>query len=276
MRTPSWVAWSVVTAAVLLSAPSARAGLVTLHSGNGSIGGNDSQIRMLVGPGNGPFTAAFTGADFTSADTGPLAFIIPRNTSGWIASLSTNSAAQWIGTNANAEGYGPSGGGHSALYAIDFVLLSTFTTATLAFDGSADNTIGTVGGTPNQGIYINGTAISGSSSSTGDQNGGELKLTRNDIGPLLHLGTNTLYVYNANTTEGADTYATYGNPAGLLFSATITTNETAAAVPEPSSLAMVMGGAFCLIGYAWRPWKGKLFTAAAPVPGPGQDGVQVL
>ncbi len=264
----------MLTAAVFfLSAPSVRADLVILHSGNGPLGGNDGQVHMLVGPGNGPFTSAFAASDFTSADTGPNAFIIPRNTSGWIANLSTDSAAQWIGTNANAEGGGPSGGGHSALYAIDFVLINPFTTANLAFNGSADNTIGTVGGDPNQGVYLNGTAISGSSSSTGNQIGYEFPLSRSDIGLLLHQGTNTLYIYNANAAEGADTYAAYGNPAGLLFSATITTNGIAA-VPEPSSLTLVTVGAFGLIGYGWRRWKGRKLTAAAPSLGTSESAVQ--
>lgn len=51
-------------------------------------------------------------------------------------------------------------------------------------------------------------------------------LSRSDIGSLLHVGTNTLYL---NTSD-------YGGPAGFLFRATITTDDVVA--PEPGTFGL--------------------------------------
>jgi len=217
---------------LVLSLASASFGeIMTLRSGNGIVGGTDSLVNMLVGPADSAFASAFTPANFTSARTGSDAFIISPHPA-WITGLSGDAVAKWIGTSATAASEGS-----SALYAIDFVLSVPFSSATLDLHYSVDNQLG---GGPNQGVFLNGTAISGSS--TGGNFSSEFVLTRSDIGPLLTLGTNTLYI---NETD-------LGGPAGLLFRATISTTESTGAVPEPSSLLVFGCGAMSLVLHACR------------------------
>jgi PEP-CTERM motif len=218
--------WAV--AIVLSWACSARGEIITLRSGNGTVGSNDSLVNMLVGPADSAFASAFTAANFTSAQTGPDAFIISPN-GAWISGLISDSQSKWIGTSAGAASEGS-----TALYAISFVLSAPFSSATLDLHYAVDNVLG---GGPNQGVFLNGTAISGNS--TGGTFTSEFTLARNDIGPLLSLGTNTLYI---NATD-------QGGPAGLLFRATITTES---AIPEPSSFTLVGLGVAGLIMHVWR------------------------
>src|SRR4051812_8161695 len=103
----------------------ARAETVILRSGNGSIGSNDSLVNMLVGPADSEFSTAFTAANFTSARTGPDAFIIAPNGS-WISALAGDPTSKWIATNA-----GGANEGATALYAISFALAAPFSSATL-------------------------------------------------------------------------------------------------------------------------------------------------
>lgn len=202
----------------------ARGETVVVRSGNGSIGGTDTSINMLVGPADAAFSAAFTPADFAAARTGADAFIINRNPA-WLASLPSDASAQWIATNANGAGEGA-----TALYAIDFILIEPFGDATLDLRFAVDNLLG---GGPNQGVFLNGTPISGVT--TGGGFSGEFSHVRSDIAPLLTLGANTLYI---NSTDA-------GGPGGLLFSATITTT---AIIPEPGCILL---GA-CSIGLILR------------------------
>jgi hypothetical protein len=191
-----------------------RAETVVLRSGNGSIGGNDTLISMLTGPADTNFSTAFTPADFSAADSGPAAFII-ANHPAWIATLPSDAQALWISTAAT----GTVEGG-TALYAIDFTLANAASSATLDLRLAVDNALG---GGPNQGVYINGMAISGNSSPAGFTS--ELAIQRSDIGPLLVAGTNTLYI---NSTD-------QGGPGGLIFSATIETVP----IPEPASVVLL-------------------------------------
>jgi hypothetical protein len=190
---------------------------VVLRSGNGSIGGNDTLISMLTGPADTNFSTAFTPADFSAAGSGPAAFII-ANHGAWTPTLSTDPLARWISTSAN----GVVEGG-TALYAIDFTLASAASSATLDLRLLVDNALG---GGPNQGVFINGTAISGNSSPAGFTS--ESSLQRNDIAPLLVAGTNTLYI---NSTD-------QGGPGGLIFSATIETVP----IPEPAGIVLLAIG----------------------------------
>jgi hypothetical protein len=214
---------SLLVVALLLNSPAALAETVTLQSGNGAIGGTDSQIQMLLGPIDGPFTSLFVPADFAAAQTGPAASIIANN-GAWIATLPSNANARWIST-----GPGGAGEGGTALYAIDFTLAQPAASATLDLRFSVDNALG---GGPNQGVYINGTAVSGNSTNAGFSS--ELSLTRNDIAPLLVPGTNTLYI---NSTD-------QGGPGGLIFSATIETVP----IPEPGTLVLGFSCLGLLIG----------------------------
>ena len=83
-----------------------------------------------------------------------------------------------------------------------------------------------LGGGPNQGVFLNGTAVSGNSMPAGFTS--ESSVQRNDIAPLLVAGTNTLYI---NATD-------QGGPGGLIFSATIETVP----IPEPAGLLLLAIG----------------------------------
>jgi uncharacterized protein (TIGR03437 family) len=183
-----------------------RAETVTVRSGNGPVGGTDSSATFLLGPPTGVFGHAFTSTDFSGAQTGPAAFIVSPNPL-WIPGLPSDPSAQWIGTNPDAGCCQ----GNTALYAISFQITSAFTTATLTLNWAADDGIGEAGFGPNTGVYLNGTGICGDSFPIGF--GQQNTVTCNNISPLLHAGTNWLYIENTNA-EGS---------AGLLFSATITT-----------------------------------------------------
>jgi hypothetical protein len=187
---------------------------VVLRSGNGSIGGNDTLISMLAGPADINFSTAFTPADFSAADSGPAAFII-ANHPAWTPTLPSDAQALWISTAAT----GAAEGG-TALYAIDFTLANAASSATLDLRLLVDNALG---GGPNQGVFINGTAISGNSMPAGFNV--ESSIQRSDIAPLLVAGTNTLYI---NSTD-------QGGPGGLIFSATIETVP----IPEPTTLVLL-------------------------------------
>jgi hypothetical protein len=225
----------LLTVLVIAWANPCLAEIITLRSGNGSVGGPDSLVNMLVGPANSGFGSAFTPADFAGAQIGADAFIISPHPA-WITGLAGDSLSKWIGTSATAVSEGS-----TALYAIDFTLTTPFSSASLDLHYAVDNTLG---GGPNQGVFLNGTPVSGSS--TGGGFSSETVLTRSDIGPLLSLGPNTLYI---NATD-------LGGPAGLLFRATITTTEvTGAVVPEPASVALFGVGAFGVLAHSWRRKK---------------------
>ena len=221
-----WLGVALVVS-VLLDGASACAETVALRSGNTVIGTTDTQIRMLLGPADAAFSSAFVPADFAAAQTGPAAFIIENNPA-WLATLPSNANARWISTSAT----GATEGG-TALYAINFTLAQPAASATLDLRFGVDNALG---GNANQGVYLNGTAVSGNSTAVGFTN--EQTLTRSDIAPLLVAGTNTLYI---NATD-------QGGPGGLIFSATLETVP----IPEPSSLALASLASIGLIVCARR------------------------
>jgi hypothetical protein len=203
---------------VVFGAVSAQANqIISLHSGNGTIGGTDSAINFLVGPANSGFAAPFTPTDFANASAGAAASIITPN-GAWGASLPP---AQWIGTNPTAGTVE----GASALYAIDFTITDTvINSATLSFDYSVDNVLGTgLGSGSDEGLFINSIALAGSS---GGDFGSVFNFTSRDISSLLVTGVNTLFINVTDT----------GGPSVLLFNATIT---TAGSVPEPAGLAVI-------------------------------------
>ena len=223
-------------AAAFLSAvaiPASADQIISLRSGNGAIGSLDSAVSMLIGPPDSEFVGAFTPTQFSDARTGPQASIIANHSSWLPPSLFSDTAARWIST-------GPGGAtlGNTALFAIDFTITdAVISSADIVFNFAVDNSIGGVA--PNQGLYLNGTALSGSTSVSGFT--AEHSLLRTDIAPLLVSGLNTLYI---NMTDA-------GGPSGLIFSTTITTVGSAAEVPEPGLIAIFALG---LAGLGFGRW----------------------
>jgi len=173
---------------------------ITLRSGNGSIGQGDNKIKMLVGPADTYFSNAFTTTDFAAARNGSAA-LITQNNGAWIASLPADANAKWINDVGNPNA------GSTCLFTIDFMVNGNVTNADITFNYAIDNVLG---GNLNQGIYINGQALSGNTANIGGFSG-QNTITRNDIASMLQQGVNTLYI-NASD---------LGGPGALIFSATI-------------------------------------------------------
>jgi uncharacterized protein (TIGR03437 family) len=246
------------SALLLLTASLGNAETVTVRSGNGSVGGMDSSVTFLLGPADSDFNHIFTQSDVSSAQSGPAAFILNRNPL-WITGLSTDGAAQWIGTNASASSLQ----GNTALYAVSFTISSQFASAVLDFHYAVDDALGSQ---VNGGIYLNGAAVCANLIANGSADfTQEHLLTCNDVGSHLRTGTNWLYIDAVNL-EG---------PAGLLFSATITTaipqlmisgiGNSAAYSPgssvAPGSIATVMGSFLSVstsIAPPGQPWPTSL------------------
>lgn len=190
---------------VPLTAAIASAQTVTVRSGNGSVGGRDAAVTFLLGPPTGDFNHLFTATDFSNAQAGPAAFIVTPNPA-WIPKLPSDPSAQWIGTNSDAGS-----SGNTALYAVAFTIANPFSSATLTLNFAVDDGIGAT----NPGILLNGTAIC---DAYGQGFGSQSTVSCNDVGPLLHVGTNWFYIEGVNQVGAA----------GLLFSAAITTTESSA------------------------------------------------
>jgi uncharacterized protein (TIGR03437 family) len=190
---------------------------VNVRSGNGSLGGRDSSVTFLLGPSTGNLGHTLGTADFTSAQTGPNAYIVSPNPL-WIPGLSGDSSAKWIGTNANSG----LGLGNTALYAVSFQIANAFVAASMQLNYAVDDAIGdtVINNGPNSGVYLNGSVACGSGLGFSQQHA----MNCGNVSSLLHVGTNWLYIEDGNA-------AGPPSPAGLLFSATITTTDAPA---EPS------------------------------------------
>jgi len=198
----------LLTLALLLTGSVSAQEIINVRSGNGPIGGTDSQITMLVGPVDAGFGIPFTLNDFVTAQTGPPA-VIPTPAGDWGASLSGGSTAQWITTGATIGTMG------SALYAINFnVTTSSIVAATISVSFLVDDFFG---GPQNEGLFVNTFPVPGSSPPLVSPWAIVNQMTGLDVSTLIVPGQNTLYLY-ARDTAGAG---------GLCFDATITIYETA-------------------------------------------------
>lgn len=230
----------------LFSAGSAQAAVISLVSGNGAVGGTDSQVSMLVGSAVGAFGASFTATDFTNAATGPAAFIVAPH-AAWAPGLAGYAAAQWVSTNAlgsSTLAVNPLGAS-TALYAISFTL-GAVSSAVLDFKLNADDFVGSsiAGPWVNQGVFLNGVAIPGSTS--GNAATTVFSMTGVDVLSSLVVGQNTLY-FNVTNKNPANTK---NGPSGLLFGATLTT--TSAAIPTPNTISLVALGLLFLLMFSFK------------------------
>jgi hypothetical protein len=176
------------------------------------------------------FTAPFTAANFTAAQTGPAASLL-SSVPFYVASLASAPAAKWIGVAANAG----TTTADTALYAISFDIPDPLSSGSLTLFYAVDNQLG---GT-NAGIYLNGTALPGSTGIGGftSQN----TYTSASVGADLVQGTNWLYIDAVNL----------GAEAGLIFSADISTVNATSGVPEPASVLLI-GAALIAVGAVSR------------------------
>lgn len=222
---------------VCLAVSPARASQVfDLGTGFGTAGNSVPHITMLVGPADGPFASAFTPADFAAARSGPNAFYTNPN-ANWNDAIGLGGS--WISTQGFQDGF--NNNGNTALYAFDFdVIDNVIISASLSLLGGVDNSVGSTEiGFEAAGVYINGTAVSGDSVLTGGIFGGSpFGLARNDIGPLIHHGTNTLYIYQLDT----------GGPSGLAMGASLDVVGTL--IPVPAAPWLFGAGLLGPVGFA--------------------------
>jgi hypothetical protein len=189
----------------------------SLHSGNGTVGGTDSQITMLIGPSDSAFGAAFTSTEFIAASSGPNAFIIDNHPL-WKEHLTSDPSAEWISTFATGASEGS-----TALYAIDFTIDSAcFSSSTLDFSFLVDNQLGD---SNNEGLFVNEIPVA--NSKLLGTNTAHFQVDQSfptfDITSHVNTGLNTLYINAVDT----------GGPSGLQFNATINVEEIACPQPTP-------------------------------------------
>ncbi|MFN0149622.1 MAG: hypothetical protein ACKVU1_02795 [bacterium] len=191
--------------------------LVRSGSGAGHPGAPDTAVSMLVGPAGGGFSGPFTEQDFADAVSGPHAIVTTTNPA-WIASLTEDSTARWINND------GLSGNGRTVLYAVPFSLSQAAAIATLDLHYAVDDRLGDLNvGRP--GVYINGAPVPGTIG-IGDFLSDHFLLS--SVQTPLRAGLNHLFLYDFNG----------GSDAGIVFTATITTQQ----LPVAQTLRSGSGG----------------------------------
>ncbi len=189
----------------LLVPVGAFAEVITVRSGEGvMVGDGDPSVHVLSGPADSGFPATFGPADFEAARTAPMAIVIANN-GAWISGLPSDPQAQWINDT------GSNDGGSSGLYSVDFQTTSAALNARLYIRYAVDNNLGD---TVNHGVFLNGVSLFDATYLGGY---GQEYLLVADVISLLENGNNTLSLY---AYEG-------GGPAGIIFSASLFTNEDA-------------------------------------------------
>jgi len=200
----------------------------------------DENLTYLAGPENGPFETAFTPADFEAARQGQAPQVAPALEGCYQDMLEDPEAATVLSGVFLLDI--PT---TSALYAIDFEIPEP-----PILNASIDLYLrpnDTLGGGPNQGVYLNGVPLSGDTTG-GDCSTGTapMNIYRNDIAPLLQVGTNTLFI-NLTHEDGA---------ASLLFTAEIRIDQDG-----PHTVHVMEGAAPGGDGTSWGTAYGDLHDA---------------
>ena len=120
--------------------------VISLRSGNGSVGGPDGSIRMLVGAPFAPLP--MTPANFAAAAGGlPAAIVSPSRL--WCPALSADGLARWIAIDQSRTA-------SAALFSQSFALTScNVLSATLTFTCNVADFVGDPGGSPSVGVFVN-------------------------------------------------------------------------------------------------------------------------
>jgi len=203
-RDETGFASGVLYTALLTITPCRVTEVVTIRSGNGTIGGPDSQVRFLGGVSHDPLRAApFTTQDFQDACAAPAQVVTPWPT--WCSSLAGDPLARWISTD---QERGP----QTALFCHPFTIQHCKRVpGKLRFTWRADNRLGDPLGGPNlAGVYVNGTPVPSIS-------GGSFECPENTVvaNVVLDPGPNRLHVYVRDTS---------GTVSGVIYSARFETD----------------------------------------------------
>lgn len=219
----------ILFVALLAIVPLAQADL-TFHSGNGADDMPDSLITYRAIPQDAMFTAGDLGLTTDHAT-------VISHYGDWKERLDGDTSAEWISTRDDTSS-------DSAIFSLSVGPVSAGPQY-LHFAYLVDNYLGTshdngFGGNDGfAGIYVNGTALSGSRDPIGGFNS-DLYFNSGDISSLLSTsGTNIIQVVLGNDSSQG------GSPAGLIFSGSI--NNSAQAVPEPGTLAALGLGALTML-----------------------------
>lgn len=227
---------------ILFLSQAAQASLITVRSGNGTVGSSDSQITFTSTAATQAFPDPFDAADFAAADSGSAAQVVSAATiHGWEPNLIADPEAKWIAFDDN---HTP----HSMLFSQSFDFFSSPGPQNIFLDFSfmVDDAIGDAGVVnpntdPNQqGVFLNGVTLPIQSVF---RFGFRNEATFNDIdvtGIINTNGTNTLYVYNRDTA---------GSVSGVIYTATFR------AVSEPPAIILFITPLLMLITRAYTRRK---------------------
>lgn len=206
----------------------ASATIYDIYSGNGVIGGQDSEITFKQGPLSSPLPP-LTNQDLTDAVNGDNAYIHTPHPN-WIteadfANAGGNANAQWISSHPIRDF------GFSALYTIAVNITDpSITSAVMDFYWAADNLLGD---NVNAGVYLND--LSAPIATIAGGNFTSVSSAQINIFGDLTPGINRLFINVQNE----------GGPAGLIFSASILTNDDApSGVPLPMPFYLMLAGLF--------------------------------
>ena len=190
---------------------SAYADTLVIISGNGPVGGTDSDVTMLGGPDVGEWGAPLTPAQFEAARLGPAAVIPPSIHPAWAPNGAAAPGSKWICDNSQC---GNTGGenGDTTLFAHQFTLCEDDkpVSASITFEGAIDDILGDA---DNEGLFINEMPIMGSKGSY-PHNSVVTIINSIDISDDVKQGVNHLYISDQQSPTGRIAL-------GVQYSATI-------------------------------------------------------